>query len=173
MNKHPRDLKNNEKGQLSLEYIFVMGFIFVISVTLVVYAADADELATAMAAARSGAIEGANMDCFAVYPEETFENNTYKHPRLTSPSNVKIVKVDYINQGYNSTYKKTKIQLRIWASAPSVEDGGDRNCLGDRINYHARKSICESFETQNLTSASYNPVFTRKYVFTTGDVKWV
>ena len=173
MNKHPKDLKNNEKGQLSIEYILVMGFIFVISVTIVVSAADADELDTAMAAARSGAIEGANMDCFAVYPEETFENNTYKHPRLTSPSNVKIVKVDYIDQGYNSTYKKTRIQLRIWASSPSVEDKGDRNCLGDRINYHARKSICEAFETQNLTSAAYNPVFTRKYVFTTGDVKWV
>ncbi len=172
MNKFP-DFKNDRKGQLSIEYILVVGFVFVISVTVVVYAADAGELDTAMAAARSGAIEGANIDCFAVYPEKTFENNTDKHPRLISPSNVKIVKVDYINQGYNSTYKKTKIQLRILASAPSVEEAGDRNCLGDRINYYARENICKSFGTQNMTGLGCNPAYSKKYVFTTGDVKWV
>lgn len=173
MKKVPEDLKKDKGGQISVEYILLIGFIFVISAFIALSAANASELNTAMAAARTGAIEGANMDCFAVYPEETFKNNTVKHPRVISPSNVKIVKVDYVNNGYNSTYRKIKIQLRIWASAPSVENEGDRNCLGDRINYHARKSICESFQTQNMTNTIYNPVFTRKYVFTTADVKWV
>ena len=85
---------------------------------------------------------------------------------------MKIVKVDYINQGYNSTYKKTKIQLRIWASAPSVEDGGDRNCLGNRISYYARENICKAFGTQNMTNLGCNPAYSKKYIFTAG-VKWI
>ena len=168
-----KGIKTDNNGQLSIEYIMVVGFIFLISVSIIFSAGDAQELNTAMAAARSGAIEGANMDSFAVYPQETFEKYTIEHPRLTSQSNVKIVRIDYTNKGYNSTYKKTKIQLKIWASSPSVQNPSDKNCLGDRINYHIRKSICEAFGTQNLTSAVFNPAFSDRYVFTTNDVKWV
>jgi hypothetical protein len=45
--------------------------------------------------------------------------------------------------------------------------------MGDRINFNARKSIAQSFKTEKLTNALYNPVFSPKYVFTTADVKWI
>ena len=166
-------LKKDNSGQLSIEYILIVGFMFVISLFIIFQAGDAQELNTAMAAARSGALDGANMDSFAIYPKVTFDEYTTEHSRLTSQSNVKIVRVDYTNFGYNSTYKKIKIQLKIWASSPSVQNPADKNCLGDRMNYNVRKNICEAFKTQNLTNAVFNPAFSNRYVFTTSDVKWV
>ncbi|BDZ68521.1 hypothetical protein GCM10025860_19690 [Methanobacterium ferruginis] len=160
------------QGQLSIEFLLVIGLSVMVLFPLTISLSEAHELNQAMAAARDGALHGAILDGLAFYPEETFFNYTYEHKRLINPSNIKIVKVDYINQGFNRTYQKTKIQLHIHASAPSVTSKADRNCLGDRINFYARKKICESFETQNLTNSLFNPAYSNKYVFTTADVSW-
>ena len=59
-------LKKDNRGQLSIEYILLTGFMFVISLFIIFQAGDAQELNTAMAAARSGALDGANMNSFAI-----------------------------------------------------------------------------------------------------------
>ncbi len=160
------------KGQLSIELVLIMGFILIIILGIASFMGKDNELNQAMAAARSGAIEGANADSFAIYPEEAFKNYTVEHKRLLIPSNVKIIKIDYSNQGFNEKYNKTKIQFKISASAPSVTDS-DRNALGDRVNFYVRKSICESFGTSAETNNMYNPAFSNRYIFTTVDVTWV
>jgi uncharacterized protein (UPF0333 family) len=161
------------RGQVPMEFILIMGFTFVVSIVFLSQVGEQSELNTALASARTGAIEGANMDSFALYPKETFKNYTSNHSSLTKPSTVRIIKIEYKNQGMNPHYQKEKIQIRVHASAPSVRTPNERNCLGDRINYHVRMSISQSFKTENLTNKLYNPAFSSRYVFTTGDVVWV
>lgn len=160
-------------GQLSLEFVLVAGFILIIVLVVASVLGEEIELNQAMGSARSGAINGANVDSFAIYTESTFNNYTNGNPGLILPSRVKIVEINYKNLGFNATYNKTRIQLRIVASAPSIKNSDDLNSMGDRINFYARKSISESFNTSNLTNKLFNPVFTNRYVFTTADVRWV
>lgn len=161
------------KGQISIELIMIIGFILLIILVIGSFVGTDNELNQAMSAARSGAIEGANTDSFAIYPEEAFKNYTVEHNRLLSTSSVKIIRINYTNQGFKDEYNKTKIQLQISASAPSVTDISDRNALGDRVNFYARKSICESFSTSEQTNEMFNPSFSNRYVFTTTDVTWI
>ena len=161
------------KGQISIELILIIGFILLIILGIGSFIGTDNELNQAMSAARSGAIEGANTDSFAIYPEEAFKNYTTEHKRLLSTNNVKIIKINNANQGYNEKYNKTKIQLQISASAPSVTDISDKNALGDRVNFYARKSICESFDTPYQTNEMFNPAFSNRYVFTTTDITWI
>lgn len=160
------------KGQISVEFVLLIGLILLIVMGIASFFGEDNELNQAMTVARSGAIDGANMDSFGIYPEDAFNNYTTNHPRLLSQSSVKIIKIDYINHGFNATYNKTKIQLQIIASAPSVTDSGDRKALGERIRFNAMKSICESFGTSDQTNSLYNPAFSNRYVFTAG-VRWV
>ncbi|MBI5459816.1 hypothetical protein [Methanobacterium sp.] len=162
----------DNKGQLPIEFLLVVGLSVMVLIPLINGLSDESELNQAMSAARTGALQGAISDGLAIYPQETFRDYTSEHQRLLHPSGVKIVEINYLNQGFHQGYQKTKIQLKIHASAPSVTDKTDRNCLGDRINFNARKKITESFKTENLTNALYNPAFSGKYVFTTADVTW-
>lgn len=160
-------------GQLTIEFLLILGFSLIITIPLIISIAGSNELNQAMAASRAGALDGSLSDGLAVYPEDVFKDYEVEHLRLVNPSCVKIIKIDYINQGLSQAYNKTKIQLRIHASAPQVKDKTDRNCLGDRINFYARKKICESFHTENLTNSLFNPAFSNNYVFTTADVRWM
>lgn len=160
------------RGQLPIEFLMVVGLGVIVLIPLILGVLDASELNQAMSAARTGALQGAISDGLAIYPKETFKDYTMENQRLLNPSGVKIIKINYLNQGFNQSYQKTKIQLKIHASAPSVTDKTDRNCLGDRINFNARKKIVESFKTENLTNSLYNPAFSSRYVFTTADVTW-
>lgn len=159
-------------GQITLEFVLLVGFSLLLITGITSYLGEDVELIHAMAAARSGAIEGANIDSFAIYPENSFNNNNQKHPRLLNPSSVKIINIDYKNFGFHTTYNKTKIQLRITASCPTVKEY-NRNPLGDRVNYYARKGISESFGTSSQTNVVFNPAYSNRYVFTTADVKWI
>ena len=161
------------KGQTSIEFMFLVGFAITITILVFSYALNANELNIAMSAARDGALEGTNINSFAIYSEITFKEYEIEKLRLLYTSNIKIVKIDYKNQGFSNVYKKTKIMLMIYASSPMLSSYVDRNSLGDRINYNARKSITNSFKTHNLTNVYYNPAFSDNYVFTTADVKWV
>lgn len=161
------------KGQISIEYMFLIGFTLIISILVFSYAVDANELNTAISAARNGALDGANIDSFAIYSELKFKEYEIKKPLLLQASTIKIVKIAYVNQGYSNIYKKTKIMLIIYASTTRVLGYDEKNSLGDRINYNARKSITECFKTHNLTNDFYNPAFSDRYIFTTADVKWL
>jgi len=160
------------KGQLPLEYLLILGFSIILLMPIAQYSMEENELNQAMAAARTGAVEGSVIDAFAVYPDESFSNYNQEHQRLLNPSSVKIQKIEYTNQGFNDNYHKTKIQLRIHASDQSIISKDDRNSLGDRINFFTRKKICQVFRTENLTNTVYNPAFSSNYMFTTADVCW-
>ena len=160
-------------GQMSVEFILIMGFSIVTSIIVAQVCLEAVELNTCMSTARTGVTEGISLDSLAVYPSEKFESYTKYHPRIKTCSRVVYVGTKWINMGYDSKYQKTKILLQIEATAPSHMDKAERNCEGDRINYYVRRSICKTFKTENLTNIYYNPAFSDHYYFTTSNVEWV
>jgi hypothetical protein len=160
-------------GQYALEYILIVGFSILVSLTSFAIVSDINELNTIMASARSGVLLGSEMDSLAIYPHETYDNYVEKHPRLKCGSKVTFIRIEYEKNGYDPVYKKKKIMLKIYATTNSVYNYDDRECIGDRINYYVRRSICNSYKTENLTNCYYNPAFSNNYFITTYDVKWV
>ena len=153
--------------------MLIVGMAFIITLMISSFIINEQELNTALGAARTGATDGKMINSFSIFPVETFNSYEREKPDLLSPSSVKIIKIEAINQGYNENYGKTKIQLRAFVSCQTVSKKEYRDSLGDRINFHMRKSITQCFLTENLTNGIYNPAFSPKYVFTTADVKWV
>lgn len=160
------------EGQLVIEYLLVFGFSIIVLVLISQALINENELNQAIAAARIGSLEGAVLDGLALYPDESFAQYNKGNPIILNPSSVKITRIDYDNQGFHEKYRKIKIQLHIHASAIPIPDENDRNILGERINFYARKKISLSFRTENLTNTLYNPAFSQNYVFTTSDVEW-
>lgn len=163
----------DNKGIFTIENILIMGFSIIIIFSVAPLISENSELNTCMAAVRSEIFVGAEIDSLAVYPEIKFQEYGMKHQRLRGQSTVTFCGMTYKNQGYNPVYKKSMIQIKIYASTPSLNDARDRNCVGDRLNFYARKSICEAFKTENLTNDYYNPAFSDNYMITTGEVEWV
>ena len=165
-------MHKSDRGQISAEFVIITGFIFVLTCMIAFFIGGSNELIFAMAAAKNGADKGAIINSLAVYPEESFANYIENQTILLSPYSVKIVKIDYQIQGFSSLYNRRKIQLRIYAET-TISNLKARNCIGDRINYYARKSISETFNTQNLSNSLFNPAFSDRYYFTTCDVQWI
>ena len=163
----------DKKGQLTGEYLLIIGFSILISISIAYTASEIIELNTCMAVARNGAITGSYMDSLAFYPTEKFKEYTDKYPRLKSSSKVVFIKMYYTNEGFDKKYQKIKLKLKIVASAPSLKSDKEKTCAGDRINYYARKSICEAFKTEELTNVYYNPAFSSRYRITTAEVEWI
>jgi hypothetical protein len=160
-------------GQYVLEYVLILGFSILVSTSSLTMVYDMNELNTIMASARCGVLLGSEMDSTAIYPTETYDNYIDKHPILKTGSKVTFIRIYYEKDGYDPVYKKKKIKLRIYASVKSLYNQDDRTCIGDRINYYVRRSICRSFNTENLTNSYYNPAFSDNYFITTYDVGWV
>lgn len=150
----------------------MVGFMVVVTCSVAMYIGDEGELTHAMAAARTGASEGMIADSVAVYSDTSFDGIVQQNPRLINPSSVKIVKIDYEDRGLNRTYNRTLITLRIHATGPTMNSYEQRS-FGDRINYNARRSICDVFGTQNLTDFYFDPAFSNRYMYVTDPVVWV
>ncbi|MCL2115532.1 MAG: hypothetical protein FWH29_04850 [Methanobrevibacter sp.] len=166
-------IKTENNGQTSIEFIILIGISFILVLSLATFLNSENELNIAMSAARNGATEGANIDGVAIYPRNAFDDYILNNQILTYPNSVKIVKIEKVNNGYHEVYNRTRIQLRVFATSPDLKRTTDKNSAGDRINYHVRKSIANSFNTGHLSNNLYNPSFSKNYVFTTANVQWV
>lgn len=163
---------NDEKGQLSGEYMLLVGSLIVVLMISIFLIANENELNIAMAAAKSGADEGVASSLSAIYPKETF--NEYDGLEgLKHPYSVSIVNVSYNSSGIDENYGKQKIQFKVYAKASVDYNKKELDSIGDRINYNLRKSVAMSFNTTDSTNKLYNPVFSNNYVFTTANVVWV
>lgn len=160
------------QGQISIEFMMIMATIPMMLLLMATFTCESSELTLAMAAARNGATQGASLDSLAVYPDQAFSNYSQKNQRLLLPSRVQILGIEYQNQGYNPVYQKTKIQIRAYASDPTLKTRDDKNCMGERINYYIRKSIAGTFQTDHMSNSVFNPAFSHRYYYTTADVKW-
>lgn len=163
---------NDEKGQLSGEYMLLVGSLIVVLMISIFMIANENELNIAMAVAKSGADEGVASSSSAIYPKETF-NEYDDREGLKHPYSVSIVNVSYNSSGIDENYGKQKIQFKVYAKASVDYNKKELDSIGDRINYNLRKSVATSFNTTDSTNKLYNPVFSNNYVFTTANVVWV
>ena len=161
------------KGQISAEFLFLFGILILIVMLSVVFIYNEHELNIAMAAAKSGAIEGVGSSASAVYPIDTYRDYSNSKTALLNPYSVEIINVSYEELGYDSNYEKKWIQFRVYAKASESFDSSELVSVGDRINYNLRKSVAISFNSTPSTNNLYNPVFSPHYVYTTSNVKWV
>lgn len=162
-----------DRGQITGEYIFLLGFMIPTLILVSYFLEDNLELDIAIAAARDGAVQGAEMDELAVYPWDAYYEYETRKTALLQPSSIQIIKVEAIREGYNETYGKYKIKFRVYAHLERDISDDYKDSLGDRINYYMRRNICLTFKTENMTNDFYNPAFSYNYMFTTSDVKWL
>lgn len=163
----------NDNGQISAEFVMIVGIGLVTTLIFAHASLEAIELNTITSAARNGVTEGIAMDSMAVYPSEKFKKYSESYPRLKTCSRVVYIDTRCINLGYDRTYQKTKLQIKIRASTPDQMNQVEMDCLGDRINYYVRKNICKAFKTEDRANIYYNPAFSDRYIITTSNVEWL
>ena len=167
-------MKMDKKGQITVELLLLISFTLITAIILANVVLDTNELNVAMTSARNGAFEGVSPNGLAIYPKESYDNYS-KDPKkqsLMRMKNIKIVKITQSIKGKDN-FNRTRIQLKIYASSPDVKTKEEKESVGDRINYNVRKSIANSFKTENITNKLFNPAFSNKYSFTTANVVWV
>ena len=167
-------MKIDKKGQITVELLLLISFTLITAIILTNVILDSNELNIAMASARNGAFEGISSNGLAIYPKESYENYSkdFKKQTLLREKNIKIVKISQSVKGKDN-FNRTRIQLKIYASSPEVKTKEEKEAVGDRINYNVRKSITQSFKSENITNKLFNPAFSNKYSFTTANVVWV
>ena len=167
-------MKMDEKGQITVELLLLISFTLITAIILANIALDTNELNVAMTSARNGAFEGVSSNGLAIYPKESYDNYS-KDPKKQSLMRMKSIKIVKITQSIKGkdNFNRTRIQLKIYASSPDVKTKEEKESVGDRINYNVRKSIANSFKTENITNKLFNPAFSNKYSFTTANVVWV
>ncbi len=165
-------MKDNA-GQISAEFLFLFGVLIVTVMIGIVFISGEHELNTAMAAARSGVIEGAASSSSAIYPEDTYRDYCHTKNNLMAPYSVEIVNISYEDLGYDINYDKKWIRFSVYAKTDDRFDSEELVSIGDRINYNLRKSLAMSFNSTASTNKLYNPVFSSHYIYTTANVKWI
>jgi hypothetical protein len=167
-------MKIDNKGQITVELLLLISFTLITAIVLANIIIDSNELNIAMISARNGAFEGASSNGLAIFSKESYDNYSkdFKKQPLLREKNIKIVKINQTIKGHDN-FNRTRIQLKIYASSPDVKTKEEKEAIGDRINYNVRKSITQSFKSENITNKLFNPAFSNKYSFTTANVVWV
>ncbi|MBO6123717.1 MAG: class III signal peptide-containing protein [Methanobrevibacter sp.] len=161
----------DNKGQISAEFLFLIGVMILIVMISIVFIAQEQELNQAMASARNGVSEGLAASS-GIYPEDTYREYSTSKTSLMYPYSVEIINISYTDLGYDNNYDKKRIQFMVYAKTSDKFKADELVSIGDRINYNLRKSIALGFNTTQSTNNLYNPVFSPHYVYTTANVKW-
>ena len=163
----------DSRAQISAELLFLFGVLVLVFMISFIFIANQNELNTAMAAARSGAIEGIALTSSGIYPIDTYREYSNSDMNILNPYCVELVNVSYLEMGMDNNYNKKRIQFKVYAKSSKEFNSDELVSIGDRINYNLRKSVAISFNSTDATNKLYNPVFSQHYVFTTANVKWV
>lgn len=163
----------DSRAQISAELLFLFGVLVLVFMISVIFIANQNELNTAMAAARSGAIEGIALTSSGIYPIDSYREYSNSDMNILNPYCVELVNVSYLEMGMDNNYDKKRIQFKVYAKSSKEFNSDELVSIGDRINYNLRKSVAISFNSTDATNKLYNPVFSQHYVFTTANVKWV
>lgn len=164
---------NDNKGQLSSEYLLLIGGFIIILMLGLAFISEEHELNTAMTAARSGVVEGFATSSSGIYPTDSYNDYSKSKDSLLHPNSIEIINISYTDYGMDNVYNKEKVQFKVYAKLNYDADKKELDSIGDRINFNIRKSLAMSFNTTSATNKLYNPVFSPHYVFTTANVKWV
>ena len=81
----------DNKGQISMEYLFLVSIVLIIIFTTANYVYHENELNIALDSAKSGALEGALVDSVSVYTINEYSQIS-SNKQLLHPKNIKIIK---------------------------------------------------------------------------------
>ena len=167
-------MKLDNKGQITVELILILSFLIIIIISMTSIAGSANELNIAMISAKYGALEGISSNGLAIFPQDTYKNYSLNSEKqgIFNAKNIQIINIKKTEKGKDA-FNKTRIQLKVYASCPTIQTKEERESIGDRINYNMRKSIVKSFKSENISNKLYNPAFSDSYSFTTANVEWV
>lgn len=163
----------DNRGMMSAELLFLFGSLIVVLMILSVFIAGENELNIAMSAARCGAMDGIASSSSGIYPLDTYREYSNSKKTLLNPYSVEIINVSYIELGMDNNYGKKRIQFKVYAKTSDRFKKDELESIGSRINYYLRKSLAVSFNATDATNDLYNPVFSKRYVYTTANVKWM
>lgn len=163
----------DNRGMMSAELLFLFGSLIVVLMILSVFIAGENELNIAMSAARCGAMDGIASSSSGIYPLDIYREYSNSKKALLNPYSVEIINVSYIELGMDNNYGKKRIQFKVYAKTSDRFKKDELESIGSRINYYLRKSLAVSFNTTDATNDLYNPVFSKRYVYTTANVKWM
>jgi len=166
-------IQNENKGQGSIEFLFLISFGIILALLLINSLAQEYDLNLAILTAENGVNSGLDSGRLSVFEKSAYNKYKVNNSVLTHSNSVNLVKIETINRGYDDRYNRTSIQIKVFVSSSSLVLKEDRTSTGDRINFNIRKSITAAFNTYSLTNGLYNPCFSNHHVFTTANVQWV
>lgn len=143
----------NERGQVSFEFILIVGLVLLMVVTIMPYAMAQHEFNRAIAAARDGAQLGAAMIGLGYKPpDSTFKANN------TGPIKIVGMRYEYYGKLYNRSYYN--ITLRI--SGPPNTKILERKEIAEEIEDESRRFMNMTFSGKFQHSLR---IFTSRYYF--------
>lgn len=146
----------DSRGQVSLEFIILVGAILVMVVAAFPYIARANELNKALAAARDGATFAAGMRGLGYRGENVAE---------IPPGVVKIKKIEMVNQGNYSNLQWYRFEIHISAPSYITSNSTYRQSLCGTVTNQAMRYVYYAF---NGEWKDYSRVNTTYYSFTAG-----
>lgn len=163
----------DNKGQLSIEYLFLLIILIMIIMLGIQVIYEENELNIALNCAKSGAYEGMLIDSISIYSIREY-NNLYTNRHIFNPKKVKILKIDYYRTNYNYSFRKVNILIRVTATSDFNLTNDEKSILGQVINNRIRRSIVYGFHNEDKTDAPYYTIcYSNHFVYETDGVIWV
>jgi uncharacterized protein (UPF0333 family) len=155
----------NNKGQITAEYMLLVGVIIIILITTINMSITQQEKNTIQASAQIGAQNGIDKNGYAMYYNDTFNNYQDNYPKLLTSTHIKIIQIKMIEKD-NKT-----IELQAYAHSDMTLTVQEKNHIGSRINYYIRRSITETFNKEKQNEY-YSPAESDNYIIKTRTVIW-
>lgn len=155
----------NNKGQISLEYILMIGIIVIILISAIQVLYLESEKNSILAAAQIGLQTGVDKNAYAMYYNDTFNTYGEDYPKLLYPTEIKVI-------GINITREENRIYLQAKLHSNHYLTVKQREIIGHRVNYYIRKTVSETFNQEN-PDLFYENCRSNNYNIETKKVKWI
>lgn len=155
----------NNKGQITEEYILIVGMIIVILILMSHVLIIESEKNLILESAQTGAQIGIDKNAYAMYYNDTFNNYMINYPKLLYPTEIKVINISIIEN--NNT-----MSLQVLLHSNNYLTNNQKEIVGFRVNYYIRKTISETFN-QEGTDLYYENCQSNNYKIETKKVKWI
>ena len=155
----------NNKGQITAEYILIVGVIIVILISMSHVLMVESEKNLILESAQTGAQIGIDKNAYAMYYNDTFNNYMMNYPKLLYPTEIKVINISIIESN-------DSISLEVFLHTNNYLTNNQKEIVGSRVNYYIRKTISETFNHES-TDLYYEDCQSNNYKIDTKKVRWI
>ena len=155
----------NNKGQITVEYILMLGVIFVVLITVTQVVLMESEKNVIVESAQTGAQIGIDKNAYAMYYNDTFNNYMMNYPKLLYPTEIKVINISI-------TENNNTLSLEVFLHSNDYLTSNQKEIVGSRVNYYVRKTVSETFNQED-TDLYYENCQSDNFKIETKKVKWV